>query len=329
MKTKSLVIAIAGLRASALGAYGNSVIQTSALDAVASRARVFDWCHAQAHSASEWFHAVWSGDNKPGLVVTDDSLLATTASGMGSDVALLDCQVFESARLFSETHFAKLANLATQKLDDWDRSADVVIYTQGLCGAWDAPHEVVLALAEDDGLSVLPSISPPQLMVDPDSDEVFLSQCRYHAQVLAIDAVVEGIVGFARELTQPFDRIAICGTRGFSLGEHGIVGTDLRDYSESTHVPLIVIEPGCELTREARLCWLVSALRQSDRPSSPGFLRWRSRDGAEYVRTRDWLLRDCDEKSELFVKPDDRWDANDIASLCPQQVEDLRLLAKV
>jgi hypothetical protein len=28
--------------------------------------------------------------------------------------------------------------------------------------------------------------------------------------------------------------------------------------------------------------------------------------------------------SELFVRPDDRWEANDVAKLCPDVVEELR-----
>jgi len=48
-------------------------------------------------------------------------------------------------------------------------------------------------------------------------------------------------------------------------------------------------------------------------------------DGAaqKAIRTPAWYLRH-DGNAELFVKPDDRWEANNVADRCPQVVEELR-----
>ncbi len=57
---------------------------------------------------------------------------------------------------------------------------------------------------------------------------------------------------------------------------------------------------------------------------------------ARSIRTATWCLRedlaqreaaastDATEISELYVRPDDRWEANDVAKLCPEVVEELR-----
>jgi hypothetical protein len=59
-------------------------------------------------------------------------------------------------------------------------------------------------------------------------------------------------------------------------------------------------------------------------------------DSSRSIRTAEWCLRqdvpfggNVTESSaehtsgELFVRPDDRWEANDVAKLCPDAVESL------
>ena len=46
-------------------------------------------------------------------------------------------------------------------------------------------------------------------------------------------------------------------------------------------------------------------------------------DGGRAIRTPAWFLR-TGEQPELFAKPDDRWEVNDVASLCPEVVECLQ-----
>jgi hypothetical protein len=65
-----------------------------------------------------------------------------------------------------------------------------------------------------------------------------------------------------------------------------------------------------------------------------------SPSGARVIRTTDWTLRTEPQDSsgsssgrqgttrcELYVRPDDRWEANDVANLCSDVVDDL--LAKL
>ena len=57
---------------------------------------------------------------------------------------------------------------------------------------------------------------------------------------------------------------------------------------------------------------------------------------ARSIRTAAWCLREdiaqreaagsdgATDVVELYVRPDDRWEANDVAKLCPEVVEELR-----
>jgi arylsulfatase A-like enzyme len=57
---------------------------------------------------------------------------------------------------------------------------------------------------------------------------------------------------------------------------------------------------------------------------------------ARSIRTAAWCLREdvaCEDggspieatsRPELYVRPDDRWEANDVAKLCPEVVDELR-----
>jgi len=61
-------------------------------------------------------------------------------------------------------------------------------------------------------------------------------------------------------------------------------------------------------------------------------------DGQRAIRTADWCLRadtSSEDAPELYVRPDDRWETNNVAKLLPEvvkslsdnAVEALRLLA--
>jgi hypothetical protein len=52
-----------------------------------------------------------------------------------------------------------------------------------------------------------------------------------------------------------------------------------------------------------------------------------SETGERLIRTRAWQLN-VGESTELYVKPDDRWEANDVASRCGEVVELMLALEK-
>lgn len=58
-RSNILVVVVDGLRASALGAYGNTTYQTSALDGFASESLLIDWCFAPSHELDDIYRAMW------------------------------------------------------------------------------------------------------------------------------------------------------------------------------------------------------------------------------------------------------------------------------
>ncbi len=58
-RSNILVVVIDGLRASALGAYGNTTYPTSALDRLAAQSLVFDACYAPAVELADVYSALW------------------------------------------------------------------------------------------------------------------------------------------------------------------------------------------------------------------------------------------------------------------------------
>jgi hypothetical protein len=142
---------------------------------------------------------------------------------------------------------------------------------------------------------------------------------------------------------------ALTSPRGYPLGEHRCVGgADL--YGEVLNVPLLVRLPGGggALARSQRLIqppdlhatvaeWLglpgalPSSFAQSLLPIVRGELltprerAFASAPGERALRTPAWLLREAvvDDQTcrKLFVKPDDRWEVNEVSSRCGEVVE--------
>jgi arylsulfatase A-like enzyme len=150
--------------------------------------------------------------------------------------------------------------------------------------------------------------------------------------------------------------LAVTSPRGYPLGEHRHVGGNAL-YGELLHVPLFVrlprgrgsairlqglVQP-CDL--HATLAeWLQlpaaakGGLAQSLLPAAFGEvsagrqLAVAKAEGERAVRSPAWLLRESqtaagEARQELFAKPDDRWEANEVASHCGEVAEMLSAAA--
>ncbi len=141
--------------------------------------------------------------------------------------------------------------------------------------------------------------------------------------------------------------LAVTAARGFPMGEHRRLGAcDEALHGELVHVPLLLRFPdrlGAALRSQAlvepadlwRTCldWWPKAAAPSS-PTATSLLplvhneRFATRDrlvvaGAEReraIRTPAWYLRKV-EPPELYVKPDDFWEVNDVANRCQEVVD--------
>lgn len=156
--------------------------------------------------------------------------------------------------------------------------------------------------------------------------------------------------------------ICFTSSRGYSLGEHGILGHENElptNYNEAVHVPLMISLPDTPELRDFRSIRNFG-LRQSDLVSDC-LLDWFAKDSVgerfrslafdipeprnqaviiesngvdqavSSIQTQVWkLIKKTDkheslngDKFELYAKPDDRWEVNDVSRRCPQVVDAL------
>ena len=399
----AIVIAVDGLRASALGAYGNTWHPTPALDRLASESHVFDWMIADSPQLAGFYRAAWFGletprdgvereltqlGNVPNLarrcesagvqtaLTTDDQWVAEQADQLGfSEVRGLEFPEPATADAVADTELAQLFAIAADQIESWS-VADAAtaapprllwIHASGYHGAWDAPTELRQSLLDEEDPPALEFVVPPARLETNDHDEQLLHRSAYAAQTMVLDQCV-GMLLETLEGAGLADStlIALVGCRGFALGEHGAVGSDVRElYGELTHVPLIVRLPdggGAPPPRSSDLIqpreiaplllrWFAAtpeqtalravitsdnAIASAAAAAVRGAVFSSGQDGELAVRTGSWSLRQVSEKAsngaqtatvELFSKPDDRWEANEIADRCPDEAAAMLALA--
>jgi arylsulfatase A-like enzyme len=278
-----------------------------------------------------------------------------------------------TADAVADTEFAQLFAIAADQIESWSvADADAAtaapprllwLHARGYHGAWDAPTELRQSLLDEEDPPALEFVVPPARLETNDHDEQLLHRSAYAAQTMVLDQCV-GMLLETLEAAGLADStlVALVGCRGFALGEHGAVGSDVRElYSELTHVPLIVRLPGDAAVPSPRSSDLIQP-----REIAPLLMRWfeappeqparrdvitsddavaadvrgavfsSGQDGEIAVRTDSWALRQTGGKAsdeawaatvELFSKPDDRWEANEIADRCPNEAAAMLALA--
>jgi arylsulfatase A-like enzyme len=389
MHPNVLVIAVDGLRASALGAYGNATFPTPALDRLAAESLLVEWCYSPSADLHDVYRALWNSNNPDGdstadslprmlgqagyttKLVTDDISLAALAAATAFNeiVQVGRGQHSPPARKQPDTTKAEMAGTFAAAMDQLTASAGdapqlLWLHTRGMYGAWDAPVDLQGTLLDEADAPPIDLTSPPDIIVSDkdDPDLAFRYACAYAAQVMVLDECVTNVLE-ALASKEGAWIVSLVGTRGFSLGEHSrIGGVDARMYGEQLHVPWMVRLPDLRgrLTRVAALashCDLPPTLADfvgldvDDGPHHghsaaqlAASRRVSLRDSlisasasARSIRTASWCLREDGTggvsdsasnrvmtASELFVRPDDRWEANDVAKLCPDVVEELR-----
>lgn len=205
------------------------------------------------------------------------------------------------------------------------------------------------------------SVTPPHLRLEDhaDPDLVLAWMSAYGAQVRAVDALIDVLLDTLEEGTSEGGvetDLVVASTSGFALGEHGWLGAAAGPpRSPRLQLPLIIRHSGREPLRSLHpassnrvAATLVEMLRGDEagrgeasllRDTTPD--RWATppeslepvcetdgsdlAPGAVLKTTPGWFYaRDGEGDEHLFLKPDDRNDANDIASRESEVVETLR-----
>jgi arylsulfatase A-like enzyme len=380
-----ICISVDGLRASALGAYGNTWHPTPALDALASQSRVIDWMFVDRPTLDGFFDAAWKADGESLIeqlrdagfqcaCTTDDAIVAERAEVAGfGEVRHLEFASRETAATVADTELAQLFAVAIDQLAAWGELASSAedsphrrllwLHARGYRATWDAPMPFRESLLDEDDPPPPTFVAPPEQVLTHDHDELLLNRAAYAAQTMVLDRCIEALATALVDFGLDGDTLVLlAGARGFALGEHGTVGGAVSAlYGELVHVPCLVRTPAAEwlgirsdqLAAPADIAaTIIQAASLSGDPSSqqegasllspapPSLARQfviiTGDQGEQAIRTAAWMLRSAaagqDEQhvpgqaeAELYLKPDDRWEANEIASRAPEVAS--RLLA--
>ena len=291
------------------------------------------------------------------ILLTDDSAVAdlpqvaafTEAQLLKLPEPTALAEASESTQLL--TFFQAAADLIGEGPD----AGLIWLHTRGLAGAWDAPYALRQQWADEDDPLPPDTVAPPErhLPADYDPDELLGYLLAYGGQLALLDQglglLLEAVdqAGYASQ--------ALCivtSPRGYPLGEHGCVGPcHVSLYEELLHVPFFVRFPGRThaLTRLNTLLqpadlwsllvchggWMMSdetpppclILDELERVEGRPVAACARGPGQRAIRTPAWFLREVQQEEgprrELFVKPDDRWEVNEVSSRCHEVVEEL------
>ena len=373
---RALVIAIDGLGTAGIGPYGNASVLTPALNEFASQSFLAEQAIIDTTDLERLYRALIKGGHAefPDAWFDDRLSLPSVLNRKHGSSAVIcsessirkipsletfDHQVIvdipDVTKLASEPEESTLASFFSQTIEaietlDSVRQADLIwIHCSELEKFWDAPYDFRCQFVDDQDPDPPTDHLTPSLEMDDqfDPDQLLGIQCAYNGQILLLDLVLGAFLQATSNLNDCMT--VLLGTRGFPLGEHGIVGPNgahLR--SALNHVPLMVRYPDqrtasrfqglvqfCDIF-ESLARWL--GLSSPDEKTRLDFfaaqndLSTQSRqvaitksESAIAIRTGHWLgCIENDESVSLFVKPDDRWDFNNVAQLCPEVVDDVK-----
>jgi arylsulfatase A-like enzyme len=227
-------------------------------------------------------------------------------------------------------------------------------------GPWDAPESYRNQFVdEDDPQPGHFAQAPHKLLADGyDPDELHSIVCAYAGQVALLDVCLDALLEAAREhpLTDEL-LILVTSSRGFPLGEHLCVGQPRTLlYRELLHVPLLIRHPAklqathrCSRLAQPRDVYAtlaewfgVVAMLPTDGVSplsapvstAPNFAVAVDEDQWG-LRTPAWFARfaslpdepGAPSDGELYLKPDDMWEVNDVSDRCGEVFAELYALA--
>lgn len=363
---QAVVIAVDGLRAAALGAYGNTWHETPTLDALASQSVVVEWMFCTSPELADFYASVWnhgellkqlSARGAAVTLVTDETSIAALAAAEGvADVWSLESERSEAAADASETALAAVFAVGAERLQACaatpapEAGRLLWIHAQGFFGPWDAPASLRRSLVEDDDPEPPEFVTPPDRVSTRDADDLLGFRAAYAAQTVVLDQCLGGVLAAMQDSVCGDALIVLVGCRGFALGEHGVVGGG-ELYGEVLQIPCLLLAPGSEavpprwwqlsvpsdLTTTLAAWFGAPAVEGRNlletASAAPGrqFVRASSGTGERWIRTPAWTLRrpapggnaSAAPAAELFVKPDDRWEANEVGSRCPDIVDRL------
>jgi arylsulfatase A-like enzyme len=284
------------------------------------------------------------------------------AAGFGKQRLLPAGTAPRAAEEIEHTRLYQFFDAARTAVCDADAPPLVWLHSTGMSAAWDAPLALRYQFADEDDPQPPDFVEPPERMLPKefDPDELLGLVHAYAGQVALVDMCLGMLLDALDEHPQARETLLlVTSPRGYPLGEHRRIGPcDQALYGELLHVPLLLRMPGevspsryQTIVQPHELSGLLAAAglwqageaagpnqRSSQRssrlfaelqgePVGPATVAYAGAAGQRAIRTPAWFLRQWQTpdgpQNALFAKPDDRWEANEIASRCTEEVAGL------
>lgn len=371
----AIVIVIDRLGAGYLGPYGNTWIETTTVNRLASESMLWQNAFADCPTLEGFYRAVSSGRHALAtqppssrqllmdsltaagvntLLVTDEHQLAKQpfAEGFGQRISVPTVSSQTAADSLEDTQFAHTFATALECLDHLPSPFVLWLHLKGMAGTWDAPREFRERFADEEDPTPPAFVKPPDKLLPPDvdPDELLGASQAFAGQVALCDLCLATFLDSIHQLPGIENTLLIVSSpRGYPLGEHGGIGPcsdGLRE--EVLHVPLLLRLPqrSHAMRRFQALVYpadLHATLRrwfelEAGDENQDGFNLLNAADAPEVVirecvvstyakerslRTQAWFMRHvADQPAQLFVKPDDRWEVNEVADRRADVVEE-------
>ena len=281
------------------------------------------------------------------VLLTDESAVSEhPLAGLFEDCHFLKPAPASMAGSLEETHLARLTAEAVDLLETLSSPTLLWIHARAMQGPWDAPLDYRERLRDDDDPVAPDRVDPPCYILaeDHDPDERFGITCAYAGQVGVLDACLDVLLDAIDSSDIGRDALLLLTSpRGYPLGEHLRLGeADPQLHEELIHLPLLLRMPHGD--RAAQRCtalgqppdigatlaeWFgivgpatglggISLLRPIGEPSANLHDRAASvLEGQQTLRTSSWFWRQATTDG-LYVKPDDRWEVNEISNRCEE-----------
>jgi hypothetical protein len=378
----AIVLVIDRLGSAYLGPYGNTWIETPAINRWASQSRLWENALSDSPSLPALYRSYWQGlpaicsdlPNDVTAPVLKVSLPGQLADAGIESTLITDCPWLyhhlqsdgfdlktdlsreapeTMASNVGQTQFGQMIAGAIQWVTELEGPSLLWMHAQACDGFWDAPYVLRNHFTEEGDPPPSDCVDPPNLVLEKnaDPDQQLAVLHAYAGQVMTIDTCLAALQRTLEDVPAGEEPLLIVTSpRGFPLGEHGRIGPRGDDlFAEVLQVPLLVRDPRQELAGQ-RVMELVqpvdihSTLREFfELPSPPRQHRWGKsllapvedlylefrqfvssvHENDWSIRTPIWFLRDST-NAELFAKPDDRWEVNEVASRCGEVVDGLR-----
>jgi hypothetical protein len=337
-----LVLNIDGLQPAYLGPYGCEWVPTPTLDRWAAAGIAYDQHFADCPDPAVgpgWRigrHPLISGPATDLLAELRAARVLTARVGPQQPPDGWDIDVV--AKRDADPLALKPIRRAIRKaLDQLDDAADALLWVDidALLPPWQPSEEALGEMFEvsEEDEATEPYTDPLPEHVAADDDDVFdRLQRTYGAAISTLDGTLDKLLVDCAKRGWGDDAVwMLTSYRGFPLGEHGAVGfADAGLHEELVHLPLMIRRPNADqagmrvgtLTQPADLGTMLRAFfRLTDASVDPparahaitGLSRgertlWAYRSPGWYLMLDD--RPDGDRR--LFVKPDDRWEVNDV-----------------